>query len=142
MTSRQLLAAVVLAGLALLPAKSALAWDPATTHAGLTEGALEASKFHTTLAHQLGRALGSLEPLRLDANALDADIARDLRIRLEALDSAGGYRPNAEGVATASAWVRAGAVLAKTPPERGRHHFFEPKTRTGLDDGQIGRAHV
>jgi hypothetical protein len=25
--------------------------------------------------------------------------------------------------------------LAKTPPERGRHHFFEPQTRTGLDDG-------
>jgi hypothetical protein len=78
MTSRQLLAAVVLAGLALLPPKSALAWDPATTHAGLTERALEASKFHATLAHQLGRALGSLEPLRLDVSALDADVAREL----------------------------------------------------------------
>jgi hypothetical protein len=135
MTSRQLLAAVVLAGLALLPPKSALAWDPATTHAGLTERALEASKFHATLAHQLGRALGSLEPLRLDVSALDADVARELKTRLEALDPASGYRPSAEVIATASAWVRAGAVLAKTPPERGRHHFFEPQTRAGLDDG-------
>ncbi len=135
MTLRQLLAPVVLAGLVLLPAKRALAWDPATTHAGLTERALEASKFHATLAHQLGRALGSLEPLHLDVNTLDADVGRELKARLDALDSAGGYRPSAEGIATASAWVRAGAVLAKTPPERGRHHFFEPKTRTGLDDG-------
>ena len=35
----------------------------------------------------------------------------------------------------ASAWVQAGAVLAKTPPERGRHHFLEPQKRMGLDDG-------
>ena len=135
MTLRQLLAAVVLAGLALLPTKRALAWDPATTHAGLTERALEASTFHATLAHQLGRSLGGLEPLHLDTKTLDADVGRDLKARLGALDSSGGYRPSAEGIATASAWVRAGAVLAKTPPERGRHHFFEPKTRTGLDDG-------
>ena len=112
-----------------------LAWDPATTHAGLTGQALAASKFHTTLARRLGRALGSFEPLRLDASTLDPDTARGLKSRLEALDSAGGYRPDATGIATAAAWVRAGAVLAKTPPERGRHHFMEPRTRTGLDDG-------
>jgi hypothetical protein len=135
MTLQRLLAAILLTGLALMPPRRALAWDPATTHAGLTERALAASKFHATLAHQLGRALGSLEPVRLDANALDANVARDLRIRLKALDPAGGYRPTAEGVATASAWVRAGAVLAKTPPERGRNHFLEPRTRAGLDDG-------
>jgi hypothetical protein len=29
----------------------------------------------------------------------------------------------------------AGAVLAKTPPERGRNHFFDPTTHKGLDDG-------
>ncbi len=135
MKLRCLLALVVLVAVGVLPSQGALAWDPATTHAGLTERALEASKLHATLAHELGRPLGSLEPLRLDANTLDADVARELKNRLHALDSAGGYRPSAEGVATASAWVRAGAVLAKTPPERGRHHFLEPQTRTGLDDG-------
>ncbi|HEX7505671.1 MAG TPA: hypothetical protein VF550_02790 [Polyangia bacterium] len=132
MTLRRVLVPLMLAG--LLP-KFALAWDPATTHAGLTAQALAASKFHATLAHQLGRALGSLEPLRLDMNTLDPVTARSLRARLEALDPAGGYRPSAEGIATASAWVLAGAVLAKTPPERGRHHFFEPRTGMGLQDG-------
>jgi hypothetical protein len=128
----------------VLQPRLALAWDPATTHAGLTERALAVSKFHATLAHQLGRALGSLEPLRLDLSALEPNAGRSLKARLDALDPAGGYRPSAEGIATASAWVRAGAVLAKTPPERGRHHFFEPRTRTGLDDGPglSGTVHV
>jgi len=135
MKLRRVFATLMLAGLSVLLPKNALAWDPGTTHAGLTEQALAASKFHATLAHQLDRALGSLEPLRLDVGTLDASTGRSLRARLDALDPSGGYRPSAEGVATASAWVRAGAVLAKTPPERGRHHFFEPRTGTGLDDG-------
>jgi hypothetical protein len=126
---------LLFAGIAALAPRPALAWDPATTHAGLTERALAVSKFHATLAHQLGRALGSLEPLHLDMSVVDVDAGRTLKHRLEAFDSAGGYRPNGEGVAVASAWVQAGAVLAKTPPERGQHHFFEPQKRTGLDDG-------
>jgi hypothetical protein len=113
----------------------AVAWDAATTHAGLTERALAASKLHAVLAHQLGRAMGAFEPLKLDSRALDADSLRNLKGRLDMLDSAGGYRPNADDVATAIAWAKAGAVLAKTPPERGRHHFFEPSRQTGLDDG-------
>ena len=113
----------------------ALAWDPATTHAGLTERALAASRFHAVLAHQLGRALGSLEPLRLDTGVLDADTSRDLRDRLDSLDPSGGYRPSGDGIATAEAWVKAGSVLEKTPPERGRNHFFDPSKRLGLDDG-------
>ncbi len=121
--------------LALAGSSPALAWDPATTHAGLTERALAASKFHAALAHQLGRPLGSLEPLRLDAATLDVDTMRSLKDRLEALDPADGYRPTSDGMATAGAWVKAGAVLAKTPPELGRHHFFEPNKRQGLDDG-------
>ncbi len=135
MSLQRRLGLVLLAGIAAMMPRPVLAWDPATTHAGLTERALEASKLHATLAHQLGRALGSLEPLQLDLSALGPDVGRSLKTRLEALDSAQGYRPNADQVATASAWVRAGAVLAKMPPERGRHHFFEPRTRSGLDDG-------
>jgi hypothetical protein len=129
------LAIGVSAAVAFLSSGSVLAWDPATTHAGLTERALAASTFHATLAHQLGRALGSLEPLRLDAGALDPDLGRAFKARLALLDPAGGYRPSDDGVAAAGAWVRAGAVLEKTPPERGRHHFLEPGKRTGLDDG-------
>jgi hypothetical protein len=115
--------------------RPALAWDPSTTHSGLTERALYASRFHATLAQQLGRPLGGFEPLRLDPSALDPDLARTLRDRLAQLDSAGGCRPDQDGVASAMTWARAGAVLEKTPPERGRHHFFEPGKRSGLDDG-------
>ena len=122
-------------GLLLLASGRAWAWDAAPTHAGMTERTLSASKFHAVLAHQLGRALGPFEPLKLDANAIDADALRALKSRLDTLDPAGGYRPTADGVLTALGWVKAGAVLAKTPPELGRHHFFEPGRRTGLDDG-------
>ena len=135
MKLRRMTFLLMVAGAAVLMPRLVLAWDPATTHAGLTERALAVSKFHATLSHQLGRALGSLEPLRLDLSTLEANAGRNLKARLDALDPAGGYRPSGDGIATASAWVRAGAVLAKTPPERGRHHFFEPRTRTGLDDG-------
>jgi len=128
----------------MLASRPALAWDPATTHAGLTERALSISKFHAVLAQQLGRALGGFEPLRLDAGAQGADAARSLGSRLERLDPAGGYRPGPDGIALASAWVRVGAVLEMTPPERGRHHFLEPRKRAGLDDspGLSGAVHA
>jgi hypothetical protein len=121
-----------------------LAWDPATTHRGLTERAVSRSKLHAVLAQELGRPLGGYEPLRLDASALAPDEARGLRDRLARLDPAGGTQPSSDGVAAAFAWVWAGAVLEKTPPERGRHHFFEPGLRTGLDDGPglSGELHV
>ena len=132
------------AGLPLLVPGVARAWDPATTHAGLTERAVSASKLHVTLAAQLGRPLGGFEPLRLDATTLDATTARLLKARLARFDPAGGYRPSPDGVAMAAAWVKAGAVLEKTPPERGRHHFFEPRQRVGLDDasGLSGAWHA
>jgi len=127
--------AVLVASQALLSAGGAIAWDAATTHAGLTARALDSSKFHAVLVHQLGRALGGFEPLKLAASALDADTFRGLKNRLDMLDLSGGYRPTPEGSATAVGWVKAGAVLAKTPPELGRQHFFEPSSQTGLSDG-------
>lgn len=131
----QVLGGLLIGALVTLSSRPALAWDPATTHSGLTERAISASKFHATLAGQLGRPLGAFEPLRLDADALGPDLARSFKSRLARFDPAGGYRPNADGVASASAWVRAGSVIEMTPPERGRHHFLEPRKRTGLDDG-------
>ena len=133
---RRLLAVVplLLLALPLLAPRAARAWDPATTHSGLTERAVSASKLHATLVQQLGRPLGGFEPLRLEASALDRDTARLLQARLARFDPAGGYQPGPDGIALAAAWVRAGAVLEKTPPERGRHHFFEPRRRSGLDD--------
>jgi hypothetical protein len=128
------MAAAVL-GAALLAGQPALAWDAATTHAGITERALAAAHLHSVLAHQLGRALGAFEPLRLVPSAVDHDTLWALEHRLADLDAAGGYRPGADGTLTAAGWIKAGAVLAKTPPELGRNHYLEPATRTGLDDG-------
>jgi hypothetical protein len=135
------LGALLLAG--LLSAGPALAYDPATTHAGLTERAVLASTLHRVLTRRWGRALGLLEPLQIHSRFLEPAARRSLWARLGALDPAGGYRPGSDGAASAMAWVVAGSVLAKTPPERGRNHFFDPTTGRGLDDGPglSGLAH-
>jgi hypothetical protein len=133
-------ALVCAAALFIHPA--ARAYEPATTHAGLTERAVGASRLHNVLA-RLGRPLGVLEPLHMGLDLYDQDARRALQARLDALDPAGGYRPGPDGVAGAGAWVVAGAVLAKTPPERGANHFLDPATGKGLDDrpGLSGVAH-
>ena len=121
---------------------AAHAYEPATTHAGLTERAVEASRLHHVLA-QMGRPLGLLEPLRIGLDLFDRDERRALQARLDALDPAGGYRPGLDGGEGAANWVVAGAVLAKTPPERGANHFLDPATGKGLydDPGLSGLAH-
>jgi hypothetical protein len=134
------------AGLSLaltLVAGRAGAYDPATTHAGLTERAVMASSLHRVLSRRLGRPLGLLEPLQIHSRTFEPGARRALWARFEALDPAGGYRPGADGVAGALAWVVAGSVLAQTPPERGRNHFLDPRRRSGLDDapGLTGMAH-
>jgi hypothetical protein len=81
--------------------------------------------------------------LHIGLDLVDRDQRRALQARLDALDPAGGYRPGPDGVAGAGPWVVAGAVLAKTPPERGANHFLDPATGKGLDDdrGLSGFAH-
>ncbi len=127
---------------ALFICPAARAYEPATTHAGLTERAVEASRLHNVLA-RLGRPLGVLEPLRIGLDLFDQDERRALQARLDALDPAGGYRPGPDGVAGAGDWVVAGAVLAKTPPERAANHFLDPASGKGLHDspGLSGVAH-
>ncbi len=121
--------------LALLLAGPARAYDFSTTHAGLTEQALLSSSLHRVMSQRFGKAMGLLESLALNSRTLQPDTRRTLWQRFEALDPAGGYRPGNDGAATALAWVVAGSVLAGTPPERARNHFFDPRTRRGLDDG-------
>ncbi len=135
--SRWVALCVALSGLAVVG--PAWAYDPATTHAGLTQRGMEASRLHQVLTRKLGRALGALESLRLRP----ADIA-PLQSRLGALDPAGGYRPAPDGSNTAGNWVVAGAVLANTPPELGRNLFLDPISGRGLHDnpGLSGMAHA
>jgi hypothetical protein len=117
---------------AALIAPPAKAYDPATTHAGLTEQAVLASELHRVLAHRLSRPLGLFEPIVLNRSDLDPTTARVLGGRLDALDPSGGYRPGADGAAPALAWVVAGAVIAETPAERGQNLFFDPSRGNGL----------
>jgi hypothetical protein len=99
-----------------------------------------ASGLHKVLARRLGRPLGLFEPLRLrEADLGDAE-ARALRGRLGALDPAGGYRPAADGVASALGWVVAGSVIAGTPAERGRNLFYDPARGAGLGGAGDGAA--
>jgi hypothetical protein len=130
-----LAAAAVVAGTG-----SARAYDPATTHAGLTERAVLASGLHKVLARRLARPLGLFEPVTLRASDLPAAEARALRVRLAALDAAGGYRPSDEGAASALAWVVAGAVIAETPAERGKNLFYDPSRGVGLGGASGGAS--
>jgi hypothetical protein len=120
------------AALALLAGLPARAYDPATTHAGLTEQAVLASELHRVLARRMSRPLGLFEPVVLRRADLDPNEARFLGGRLDALDPAGGYRPGADGAAPALAWVVAGAVVAMTPAERAQNLFFDPSRGSGL----------
>ncbi|HVV52725.1 MAG TPA: hypothetical protein VHO06_23900, partial [Polyangia bacterium] len=124
-----LAAAVSLAALAGGPAH---AYDPATTHAGLTERAVLASELHRVLTRRLSRPLGLFEPIVLTRADLDPTVARLLGGRLDALDPAGGYRPGPDGAASALAWVVAGAVIAETPAERGSKLYYDPARGSGL----------
>ncbi len=141
---RRLVSVTVAVLVACASAPAARAFDPATTHAGLTEQAVFASSLHRVLSRRLGRPLGLLEPLQINSRLMNPQARRVLWARFGALDPAGGYRPGTDGQSTAMSWVVTGAVLAKTPPERGRNHFFDPIKRTGLHDdaGLSGAVHV
>jgi hypothetical protein len=121
-------------------AGSARAYDPATTHAGLTERSVLASRLHEVLVRRLARPLGLFEPLRLRDADVPALEARSLHARLGALDPAGGYRPGEDGVAPALAWVVAGSVIAETPAGRGKNLFYDPTRGAGLGGAGDGAA--
>lgn len=123
-----------LAVAALLP-RSGWAYDPATTHAGLTQRAALASGLHLALARRFGRPLGLFEPISFAPDLLPGDEGRLLAARLAMLDPAGGYRPGDDGVATSVAWLVAGSVIAWTPAERGQNSFLDPSRGAGLSQG-------
>jgi hypothetical protein len=111
------------------------AYDPATTHAGLTQRAAVASALHAALVKRFGRPLGLFEPVRFAGASLPDNDRRFLQARLDALDPAGGYRPGDDGVATSLAWLVAGSVIAWTPAERGQNSFYDPSRAAGLRQG-------
>ena len=118
--------------LAALAPHPGWAYDPATTHAGLTQRAALASGLHVVLAKRLGRPLGLFEPISFASHLLPGNEGRLLAARLAALDPAGGYRPGDDGVASSVAWLVAGSVIAWTPAERAQNSFLDPVRGHGL----------
>lgn len=126
--------AAVAALVLLAHAPVARAYDPATTHAGLTERAALASQLHRVLARALSRPLGLFEPVALSLDDLPQAQAESLEARLGALDPSAGASPGPDGVAPALAWVIAGSVIASTPAERGQYTFYDPARGSGLSN--------
>jgi hypothetical protein len=126
----RIIVVAVLAVAARVPA--AHAYDPATTHAGLTERAALASDLHRVLARALSRPLGLFEPIALAFDQLPTAQSQTLEGRLAALDPSAGCKPGPDGVAPALAWVIAGSVIATTPAERGQDFFYDPSRGAGL----------
>ena len=112
----------------------AFGYDPATTHAGLTERAVLASTLHRVLVHRLSRPLGVFEPVPLRLSDLPEAEREALTARLGALDPGTGYAPGPDGSASALAWVVAGSVVAEVPAERAQHFFYDPSRGAGLTD--------
>ncbi len=119
----------------VLGAAPVAAHDPATTQAGLVEKAALASDLHRVLIEQFGQPMGLLEPLRLQGVPAVGSPEALLERALATLDPAEGYRPDRQRGLSALGWLGAGAVIEEVPAERGRHHFFDPTTGRGLDDG-------
>lgn len=122
---------------ALAP-RPALAWEPETTHAGLTEQAAIASRLHKRLV-SLGFTGGLFEPLTIPP----AD-APSLVAALKLLSPSHGAVPDARGRQSALGWLAAGAALADVPAARGANHFFDPLTGRGWqapDRGALDGLH-
>ena len=125
----------IAAALAIVLATPALAWEPSTTHAGLTEQAALSSRLHKRLV-SLGFAGGLFEPLTIPP----AD-APQLIQALKLLSPTHGAVPDARGRQVALGWLAAGAALADVPAKHGANHFFDPVTKRGWtepDRGVIG----
>jgi len=133
--SRRWLSTAAVLGAALALARPAPAWEPTTTHAGLTEQAALASQLHKRLTDQLGLPQGLFEPLIVppaDAEALFAV--------LRGHNPTNGYVPDGRGRLYALGWLVAGAVLADSPLSYAGNHFFDPRTGKGLSNETVRTA--
>jgi hypothetical protein len=120
------------AALALMIATPALAWEPSTTHAGLSEQAALASRLHKRMV-SLGFSGGLFEPLTIPP----AD-APKLIEALKLLSPSHGAVPDARGRQIALGWIAAGAALADIPAKHGANHFFDPLTKRGWSEPDRG----
>ncbi len=130
---------LVIAGLvsaAALQPTGAHAWEPGTTHAGLTEQSVAASTLHARLTKQLGAELGLFT--RLTIPPADAPALFSV---LRSLNPVHGYVPDGRGRQRAVAWLVLGSAIADFPSKHAANHFFDPLTGKGLTDQTLRGSH-
>ncbi|MGH1340741.1 MAG: hypothetical protein ACRBN8_04280 [Nannocystales bacterium] len=141
--ARSLSAVVLSAGaLASTPAQ---AWDPSTTHAGMTREAVLQSQMHVRWMEHSGLTRGIFTSVRLHPSDLDEATARALRVAMRRVHEASGGAPlGGPGACpgpsapastqarcvdgdvwemTALGWLQLGVVLETAPRNRLLHHF-------------------
>ncbi len=111
----------------------AKAWEPATTHAGLTEQAALGSALHSRLREHFGTGRGVYAMLTIP----EAD-APELFAVLRRLNPTHGYVPDTRGRMSALSWLVAGSVIADVPSALAGNHFFDPRTGKGLSAATAG----
>ena len=123
------------ATLALTRPSLSPAWEPATTHAGLTEQAALSSKLQTRLVEQLGLPRGLFEPL-----IVPPQDAVSLFTVLRTHNPTDGYVPDQRGRLYALGWLVAGAAIADAPLSFAGNHFLDPSSGKGLTDASVSSA--
>jgi len=124
--------------LILLVPAAAAAFEPGPTHPGLTARALVGHQdLHRFIQKGCGLSRGLFETLALTPKQMTRRSFSLLTRALRRLDPAGGYAPSSDHQLSAIGWALAGSVLAHHPATRGRHHFYCPPLRRGLDNGHV-----
>ncbi len=130
-------------------ARPAAAWDPTTTHAGITERAAIDGELHGRWMEQSARLRGIFTPLRIDPARLDPETRRILTLAMRrahadmgavaaggpgacpGLDAPPATRARCvEGdlwETTALGWIRVGIALEAVPATRLLHHFVDAR---------------
>ncbi len=115
--------------------QEAQAWEPATTHAGLTEESARAADLHKRLREQFGTNKGLYTMLTIP----EADAPGLFQI-LRKLNPTHGYVPNSKGKMSAQSWLVAGSVVADVPAANASNHFLDPRSGRSLSGARAGGA--
>jgi len=136
----------------LLAAAPAQAWDPSTTHIGLTQKAAVNSAIHSRWMRGSELQRGLFSPLRVDPALLTPAELRLVQKALRNAPAASGARalggpgacPGAQAPRStqrfcvsgdlwqlsALGWLELGVVAELTPPDRATHHFVDRTDRS------------
>lgn len=125
---------VFVLSISMLSINPAFAYEPGTTHAGITMQAALTSRLHQFLSRDFDLSHGIFSRLKLKPNLMDQRTFRILMDHLNRFDPAGSYRPQADFGQYAGSWIMAGSILGGMPYLVEKNHFYCPALRNGLDN--------